>query len=279
MKHETISLKFSGGLADEHRLPVYAGAESISGVGRSIIIVANYMFEGRVRSRQFKFRDFQVNYVASQEGSFDAILEIVYHEDVLRAAAGGLATLGVAGLLKGVWGMVTGLGEGKEIQKLEAEEKISSGDLGALAAVCEPSIRKGHTVINNFGVINGDVKIGDKNIANMDPVTKSYVNSNFFNETPREREMSVSGFYVNSSEGYMFDYERGHNVSFKVDDTADNETYAAIGHSLSEYNNSRFGSKQDSRIHVLYTSMDSIDDREKKLFVLRARKVSTELIS
>ena len=41
--------KLKGDVADDHRVPAYEGAKSLYGLNRSLLIVSNYVVEGRVR--------------------------------------------------------------------------------------------------------------------------------------------------------------------------------------------------------------------------------------
>lgn len=77
-----LEIKFEGGLADEHRIPAYEGAKSLEGVSRSILIVSNYLVEGRVRRKEFGRVPLTFNLVAQRPGSFETVYEIAYQTAV-----------------------------------------------------------------------------------------------------------------------------------------------------------------------------------------------------
>jgi len=63
-----LTVSFQGGLADEHRLPAYAASQSLYGISRSLLVVTNYLGEGKVRHRNFDesgAHGFEINLVAS----------------------------------------------------------------------------------------------------------------------------------------------------------------------------------------------------------------------
>ena len=59
-----LTIKFEGGLADQHKIPAYDGTKSLEGMTRSILIISNFLVEGRVRRREFGAVPLAFNIVA-----------------------------------------------------------------------------------------------------------------------------------------------------------------------------------------------------------------------
>jgi hypothetical protein len=71
---DELTVSFQGGLADEHRLPAYAASQSLYGISRSLLVVTNYLGEGKVRHRKFDETGaygFEINLVASRLDEID----------------------------------------------------------------------------------------------------------------------------------------------------------------------------------------------------------------
>lgn len=153
-----LSIKFEGNLAEEHRIPAYAGIQSLQGHTRAVLIVSNYLVEGRVRRRRFDEVPINFNLVAQQPGSFDSLFELSWG----FAAIGGTLAIGVAGnlitdLLKVIYRRVCGIPEGETAAAYQELQREKPGDIEALIDAVEPSVRLGHNVINH-GVININIK-------------------------------------------------------------------------------------------------------------------------
>lgn len=175
-----IEAKFEGGLADQHKIPAYDGAKSLEGITRSILIIANFLVEGRVRRRDFGQVPLSFNMVAQRAGSFETIYELAYAASVIGAPIMGDLAGGVAGnlltdLLRTVYRRVTGVKD-QETKSVQDLEELRSGDIEALVDAVEPAVRMAHNVIN-YGVIN--ININQRNgserrsIAEFDSSTKN----------------------------------------------------------------------------------------------------------
>jgi hypothetical protein len=130
------------GWPDEHKLPAYAASQSLYGISRSLLVVTNYLSEGRVRRRDFdpRGRGFEINLVAQREGSFEFFYEIL--ADPAVHAIGQSVAAKVAGdftvaFVKSVFQRVTGGSAEPEIEELEAKGDLHSGDIGALVDAIE----------------------------------------------------------------------------------------------------------------------------------------------
>jgi hypothetical protein len=176
---DELIVTFQGGLADEHRLPAYAASQSLYGISRSLLVVTNYLSEGRVRRRDFDERrkGFDINLVAQREGSFQFLFEIL--ADPAVHAIGQSVAAKVAGdftvaFIKSVFQRVTRGSAEPAIEKLEAEGDLHPGDIGALVEAIEPAMKAAHSTVN-YGATSIVLISGDNNIVNLDASTKRYV--------------------------------------------------------------------------------------------------------
>lgn len=203
--------KFTGRLADEHKLPAYEAVQSLYGLSRSLLIITNYLAEGRVRRRDFKPTGFELNIVAQRPGSFETIFELASDPKAMEICTS--LALGAGGnflteFIKSIYRRAVGKDATHTIKELEDSGKLKSGDLGALVDAIEPAMREAHKVINH-GATTINIINGDNNIILFDAQTKEYVNTSVIDENVRIKLFSVAAFDANSGYGRAFDYEEG----------------------------------------------------------------------
>lgn len=271
-----FEVKFEGDLADDHKIPAYEGAKSLQGLSRSLLMVSNYLVEGKVRRKNFERIPIEFNLIAHQPGSFETVYEIIYHAAVFGGPvlADGVATNLLTDLIRSTFSRVTGRGEAKvpdELGRLEAER---GGDLAALVEAIEPAVRLGHNVINH-GVINiniGAAAQADEPIAALNPETKHFVWENVVNNDVRIKLFSIGSFNANNGTGRAYDLEESRSIPFELAGDVDRLTVDTLLKSISSYTRKRrLGDDIGSAIAVRYTSVDAIDGRLKKMRVLAAR--------
>lgn len=278
-----LNIKFEGGLADEHKIPAYEGTKSLEGLSRSILIVSNYLVEGRVRRKDFGRVPLTFNLVAHRQGSFETIYEVAYQMAVF---GGPVLAAGVAGnlltdLLKTVYGRVTGRREeGNTPDRVERLEAERGGDIAALVEAVEPSVRLGHNVINH-GVINININAPERPveqpIAALTPQTKQYVWENVINNNVRLKLFSIASFNANQGTGRAYDLEEGRSVPFELSSEVDRRTVDTLLNSISSYTRKRrLGDDLRSAVALRYTSVDAVDGRIKKIRILAARNEIAE---
>lgn len=271
-----ISVRFSGDVAEKHRMPAYEGLQSLTGISRSILICTNYLAEGRVRRRDFEYDRTRLDIVHTKTGSIDFIFE--YLPVTLGAIAGGIAGNLAYDLLKTTFNRVIGTKDesSEVVQKLEERRP---GDIEALAEAIEPAIRLGHNVIN-YGVLNVNISApqSSEKIASFDSKTKISVWTNAINNSYRSKLFSIGSYNANSGIGRAFDLEEGRSITFEIDKDADIRTTSTIINSISNYAMSKkSGDRLRSAIAILYTSVDSPDGRLKKIRILKARSELADL--
>lgn len=274
MERIQFLVHFDGDLAVEHKLPAYEAAQSISGIARSLIIPTNYLFEGRVRRRKFDNIPFELNMVAQRPGSFETLIELLFEPSTLSFAAGGIGIGVTANLISdfstSLFKRVTGQSASQEIQDLERDERLPSGDLSAIADAMEPSVRQSHLTIGNGAtVINVS---GNNNTINMTPATKVYVNNTAANPEVRVRLFSVASLNSNTGYGRVFDSEEGRTVPFQLPKDIDGASVAVLLDSFNRYARRRWmGNDEASLVAVRYTTLEGPDGKVKKIIPIDAR--------
>lgn len=279
---EELVVSFQGGLADEHRLPAYAASQSLYGISRSLLVVTNYLGEGKVRHRKFDesgAHGFEINLVASQPGSFQFIFEILADpamQTIGHAVAGKVAGDLTVAFIKSVFRRVVGQKAEPEIENLEANGTLNSGDIGALVEAIEPAMKAAHTAVNH-GSTTIVIVSGDNNIVNLDASTKTYVHSSKRDNHFQEKLVSIASYNTNSRYGRAFDYDLRMTVPFELSGEADRVSLRAVMKSMSDYALRLPGdNSHDSQIAVRYTRTLAPDGRIKKMHIYKARN---ELLS
>ena len=173
-----ITVKFTGELADQHRLPAYAASKSLYGISRSLLLTSNYLVEGKVRQRRFKYDGYDVHLIATRQGSFETVFEVMMSTDMIAQSlsgivGGGVTTASIIGIYGGISKRVIGK-KSPELDVLEAKGVLKSGDVGALVEAVEPAIVDAHNVVG-AGASNITIISGSNNVINYNETSKEYV--------------------------------------------------------------------------------------------------------
>lgn len=274
-----ITLKFEGGLAEGHRLPAYEASQSLYGLSRSIVIATNYLEEGRVRRREFGGRSFQLNIMTQREGSYEIVLELItnpYLLTVLGAIGLKVSSDLVGEFIKSIINRSVGKAAEPRIEALEGDGRLNSGDLQALVDAIEPAMRETHRIIGN-GASQIFIINGDKNSITLDRQTKDYVNTSIEINDLNAKLFSIGSFNANSRYGRAFDFEEGRTIPFQIQHDVDRITIDTILKSISNYTYKRLGDNLQSAIALKYRAVVSIDGKTKKIIVIKARDLMTDL--
>jgi hypothetical protein len=277
---ESIKVSFAGELAESARIPVYEGSDSLWGISRSLMIAVNYLAEGRVRRRDFVQRDYQINLVAYQPGSFETVIEILtnpYAQGVGGVLGGGVAGNLLTDFIKSIFRRAVGEKAEPTIEAMEAEGTLNAGDTGAIVDAIEPAMRRAHTIINH-GAGNITIVGGTGNMVNLDRSTKEYVWTSIRDDGIKTKLFSVASYSANSGTGRAFDFEAGKTIPFEIAKEIDRESLTSILASMSSYALRRkLGENLKSSVALKYQSIVSVDGRTKKIIVLKARNELTDL--
>ncbi|MFG1479975.1 hypothetical protein V5F53_15150 [Xanthobacter sp. V4C-4] len=268
-----IAVKFEGGLADTHKIPAYDGTKSLEGLTRSILMISNFLVEGRVRRRDFGQVPLTFNMIAQRPGSYETLYEVAYNVatiggPIALTLAGGVAGNLLTDLLKTVYRRVTGGNEADTPDSVSRLEADRGGDVAALVEAVEPAVRLGHNVINH-GVINININNIQQekatNIAKFTPKTKEYMLGNVIDNSVRAKIFSISSFNANQGTGRAFDLEEGRSIPYELTDAVDRISVETLLNSIGSYTKRRrLGDDLRSAVGIKYTSVDAPDGRIKK---------------
>lgn len=273
MASEKLTISFKGGMADQHKLPAYAAAQSLAGLSRSILIPTMYLAEGKVRHRKLSHKAFDLNQIATRPGSFETVYELVTHPAAMFAL-GFLADVGkdtikefAADFIKSIVNRCVGKEASKTVENLEADGKLAAGDVQALVEAIEPPMKEAHMAIGN-GASNVFIITGGRNVIHLNATTKAFVMGAEDDEAIREKEFSIGSFNANTGNGRAFDYDEKRTIPFILSAGADRRSINAILESLLRYTQvRRLGEEQVSRVRLKYTTVIAPDGRVKKLKV------------
>ncbi len=270
-----VVAKFTGEDADRHRLPAYEAVQSLYGISRSLLIVTNYLVEGRVRRKDFSLTGFEFNIVTQRPGSFETVFEIISDPrtmDIVSTLGMGVAGNFLTDFIKSIINQTVGNPSEPIVEQLVADEKLKSGDLLALSDAIEPAMRTAHRSIG-CGASQVFIITGDHNSVKLDSSTKRYVNTSIPDQNVFTKLFSVSSFNANSGDGRAFDLEEGRSVPFKLEPSVDRATINTILGSMTLYARKRkLGDNLSSSVAFQYKSTLSIDGKVKKINLIKARQ-------
>jgi hypothetical protein len=275
----SVNIKFSGDRAEQHVLPAFDAAESLDGISKSLLIPINYLFEGRVRHKNFQYQGYTIDLVAVRPGSVEALFRINLAPEqmvLLKEVGIGLGVNLIYDFLKAIYARTIGKKAPNRIEQLESQRQLNSGDMAAIEDAALPSIKRAHTVINKGA--DSIFIFSDQPVAvRFDAISKSYVQNSVGNYEVRSKIVSVASYNANSRYGRVFDYEQGKTVPFDLTTQADGKTITTILGSITDYALAKRSDRVKSAIAIQYTSVDSVDGRIKKLIIHKARKELSDL--
>jgi hypothetical protein len=267
-----INIKFSGGDADQHRIPAHDGSVALEGLSRSIILISHFLIEGKIRKRAPFTDEARVYLTHTKPGSFETIFDLVIQNPgiaVLGGAAGtvaiGVITNLTTDLTKYIFKKLTGKEQELETPEGKSLNETRGGDIEALADAVEPSLSRVHNIINN-GVININISQGPNPIAQLNAATKRYIQTTVLDPTPQHKQCSVGSYNANSRYGRVYDSEFGKTVPFLISSDAESRTSSNIAESLQRYASKNL----DSYINIKYLISADLDGRVKRYLILDA---------
>lgn len=265
----SFKLRMTGGLTDIHQIEAYDGYTSLAGAAFTLSLITNYVETGEIRHRGNFVGRHAVRALPMQPGSLIADLA-VYLQGQPSSIFGAAAGASGAGLLYGLVNRVVSRNIGITPAPLNPETaallKKKEGDIEALVAISEPSLRQAHEVIGN-GADEVEWIGGINTMARLDTGTKHYMRSSIHDKELIVRDVPVSGFYGNTGHGSVFDPSLGRIVPIGMN-KATLETYGPIfSWGLDQYTN-RTGRK----VRIKFTRILAVDGRPKRYVIGSATK-------
>lgn len=278
-----LGISFSGGIADNNKLPAYEGIKSVEHISCSLLIISSFLIEGKIRRKDFRNMPIGFNLLTQRKGSFEFLYEVVlpatpFIAELGMSVAGNLLT----DVLKLTYQRLLGHKETVISRDIEFLEEKHSGDLSALVDAIEPSSLQAHNVINNgvmtIQIFNGHSK-RDK-IIDFNPQTKQYLRESIIDSFPKIKLFSISSYNANQGSGRAYDFDEKRTIPFSVVPEFDAESYNILFYSMHEYTKKKRLNHQlvSASIALKYTCIMTRDGRVKKLILEKARRELNDLV-
>jgi len=262
----SFKLRMTGGLTDFHQIEAYDGYTSLAGAAFAISLITNYVETGEIRHRGDFVGRHAVRALPMLQGSLIADLAVYLKScpsSIFGSATGTSGTKLLYGLVNRVISRNIGITPAPLNQQTAALLQRKDGDVEALVAISEPSLRQAHEVIGNGA--DGVEWIGGVNImARMDAGTKSYMKSSIDDNEIVRREVTVTGFYGNTGHGSVFDPTLGRNIPVGMN----KDTLKAYGTFFS-WGLDQYINDTGRKVCIEFTRVLAVDGRPKR-YVIRS---------
>ena len=264
--------KFTGGVAEQHKLPAYEAGKSMEGIARSLTMTNHYLFTGELRHRYPFDQSLQVFLRPSRAGSFESVFEFyVNNEQAINATLGtvslGLVANFATDFFKLVYSKAIGKKGKPDTELVKKLAKDREGDVAAVVEAVTPAALRAHTVIGN-GCSGISIINGDNNVIIMDSQSKRFLEETHKDYTDIVAAGVVSAFNANNKTGRAYIYEEARTIPFKLEPNVDEKTLGAIAVSLSSYI-----SRIPADVNILFWRQLAYDGTIKQLVVRRVRKL------
>ena len=187
-------------------------------------------------------------------------------------ASNGLTTNALYDLSKLAMSRAIGEEPAAIVKSVEHLNENRSGDIDALVEAIEPALKKAH-----YGV-GGTVKeivIQEKNTKNVivrfDTKSKSYLMDDIDADN-HVQDVSISALNVNDRTGRAYFLDLKRTIPFRVSKDADPKTISVLSAGIDRYAN-----KILAPIRITFSRVESIDERLKRIVIIKAEDVSDEL--
>ena len=263
-----FQLRLTGDTAENHQFQGYDGYKALAGFAWTLSLVANYVQTGAIRHRgNFPGRH-AVRATTPSEGSIIADFAVWIENNPVKFSGGLIIAQATSSLLIDTVKrtIIRNIGDGTPPKDDDLKKLIDQrpGDLDALAAVAEASVRQSHDVIGS-GANRIDIAGGFNIIGSYDHSTKEYVKSNIYDEEIRVKDFSVGAFDANSGHGSVFDSDLGRTIPISMS----KEVLAQVN-SVFTWGIDQYANKTGEKISMKYTRILAMDGRPKKYLVLDA---------
>lgn len=214
-------LELSGDTADHHEFQGYDGYRSLAGFAWTLSLAANYAETGSIRLRgDFPGRN-AVRAQFPKRGSIVADFAVHLQQNPVEVLGftGIVTAAGAATFLVDLTRRLIARNIGKEsVPDTELMRRLlqeKEGEIEALVARTEPSVRQAHAAIGN-----GAKKIralgGFNLLGEFDKDTKEYVMTNVEDDSFIKKDVSVAAFNANSGYGSVFDFDLGRVIPISI---------------------------------------------------------------
>ncbi|OJU08330.1 MAG: hypothetical protein BGN86_13360 [Caulobacterales bacterium 68-7] len=264
-------LHLTGDAADHHQFQGYDGFTSLAGFAWTLALVTNYAETGKLRQRgEFPGRDaVQANF--PRQGSIIADFSVWLGEDPsivlgLGSIAGASAGTFLCDLVQRVIARNLGDNEAVTNPLLQRLLEKRGGEVEALVAKVEPSVRQSHQVIGN-GATKMRILGGHNVLGTYDRDTQEYIKANIPDDTIRAGSFSVGAYDVNSGHGRVYDSKLGKMVTITMTKDVRERFGYIFSWALDQYAN-----KTGGKVRMEYTRILAVDGTPKRYIVREAER-------
>ncbi|WP_168727380.1 MULTISPECIES: DUF7946 domain-containing protein [Sphingomonas] len=252
-----MEIRFNGGEAGDHRVDLYSGAESLSGLGRVGNLVGHYVAEGNVRFRSPYSSQIQYYLSGTKEGSLTVLISEVIR--IAGEAQRAAAKIRASALFRRVLLRATGqAAEGSlNVQGVE----YTSGDIDALAEAATPGLLRAHRWIDQP---NKSIRIApeDGEDVTFDSNTREYLETEDISEDEEVLDVSVGALNVNARTGRVFFHGLGRTIPFYVPRASAARTIPTLSRFLTQY-----AERTGATVNIRYSEVRYSDERLKRIII------------
>lgn len=252
-----MRVHFRGGEAEQHRIDLYSGAESLSGIGRAANLVAHYAATGDVRFRAPYSNKIQFYIRGAEDGSLTIILD-----EMTRIANQALATAKrsqTRQLLQRVIKRAIGQAPAGSLQTDDG--LIPEGDIDALAEAATPGLTRAHRWID-LGAKSISIEPDGARPMVLNRETREYLETEEVSDRVQDQDVSVGALNVNSRNGRVFFHDLGRTVPFYVPRDANPRTIPTLSRYLTQY-----AEKTGATVNIQFRQVRYQDERLKRVII------------
>lgn len=233
----TLRLVYRGGDADEGRLDLYDGADSIFGFAKALQIATHAFVKGSIAKTAPSMKGARIYMQPPAAGSFIEPIQAVISDPAFMAGVGtGVVTNAFYDFLKIALGRAAGLVFNPETPTVRRRLEKDEPFFDELADVLEGPLRDAHRTIEESG---GTVSIERprSTLLTFDDETLDWVKTREEDEASAFRLGTVTRFNILSHNGRMFDKTENRTIPFKRGETLNGSSVLLLSKSLDDANN------------------------------------------
>ncbi|MDQ1196373.1 hypothetical protein [Agrobacterium sp. SORGH_AS 787] len=233
----TLKLVFRGGHADEGRLDLYDGADSIFGFAKTLQMATHAFVKDGITKTAPSMKGAKIFMSPPKAGSFVEVLQVTITDpNFMAGLTTGVITNAFYDFLKIALGRAAGLMFEPETpairQRLERDEPF----FDELADLLEAPLREGHRTIEESG---GTISLERprSNLLTFDADTLDWVKTREEDEASTFRLGTVTRFNIISHNGRIYDKTEDRTIPFKAGESLNQSSILLLSKSLDEANN------------------------------------------
>jgi hypothetical protein len=211
-----LSVRFTGGEAQENKIDFYDGSESLFGFSRALLLSTSYLLTGKVNFQAPSVKGAKVYMLTSRPGSFEQIIQLVIQNPA--AAAFGLVTgQRLWAFTKSVLTKSVGQPDESDSDFVKSIQGQKEADLDSLNEAVTSPIKMAHRFV---GADHSSKKISFGSVSDrivLDERTRDYLFIRTVESKFTDFTGNISSYNIHRKTGRIFDLELGRTVPFAFD--------------------------------------------------------------